>query len=210
MDDPKKLLRALIALTVLMAIAAVLLYLRGRADKPIDKRPAALTATIMLVDNYAFRQDDENWGAQTIGRTTDSMRAYGCTISSVAMAASNLTGASITPGQLVKRLTEANGFTNRGWLIWDRLPAATDGRISARLYNQPDHRHIERCMDEGHYPIVKFKLGGTIIHWALVVGATEGDYLIRDPLSGGPDDGPIPLSSRTEEIQSIRCIVDNS
>ncbi len=213
MENPKNLLRILIFLTLISAVAAVLLYQQNYGSEPIDSRPDSSTpspeATFMLPDNYFYRQDDAAWGALKIGDTTDTMRAYGCTISSVAMAASNLTGTKITPGQLVTKLSDNNGFTDRGWLIWDKLPAATDGKVSAKLYNQPDHSHIQNCLDDGHYPLVKFYLGGTIVHWGLIVGTTAEDYLIRDPLYGGPDDPPVPLSERAEQIHSLRCIVGN-
>lgn len=117
MDDPKKLLRILILLTVLSAVAAALLYMRSKKPEPIEARPAAPTATFMLPDDYVFRQDDSRWGQFTIGETTDTMRAYGCTLSSVAMAVSNLTDETVTPGELVTRLNTLDGFTDRGWLI---------------------------------------------------------------------------------------------
>lgn len=62
-------------------------------------------------------------------------------------------------------------------------------------------------MDDGSYTLVKFYLHGTIVHWGLIVGTTADDYLIRDPLYGGPNDPPVPLSERTDMIQSRRCIV---
>jgi len=199
----------IIFLFLLLAVILLIFSIKFMTAKstPISVKPELPTPTFMLPDAYAFRQDDDRWGHLTIGATSDSMRAYGCTISSVAMAASNLTDEAITPEQLMTRLTEEDGFTERGWLIWGRLPAATNNQISSRIYRQPDHGHIHRCMTDGGYPIVKFLLGGRVVHWAVIVGTTEDDYLIRDPLYGGPDDPPVTLSSRTDEIESIRCIL---
>lgn len=201
----------IIFLFLFILIVSVVIGIRFMPAKtiPISVKPEPPVPTFMLADNYAFRQDDARWGKLTIGTTTDSMRAYGCTISSVAMAASNLTGDEISPEHLMTKLTEEDGFTDRGWLIWGRLPAATDGRISARIHSQPDHGHIDRCMADGGYPVVKFLLGGQIVHWAVIVGTTEDDYLVRDPLQGSPQDPPLPLSDRTDKIHSVRCIVES-
>lgn len=183
----------------------VIRFVRG-ASVPVPATPEAPLATFMLPDNYVFRQDDPVWAGNRIGDTEDRMAGYGCTISSVAMAASNLTGAEITPGELQSRLWDHTGFTDRGWLIWSALPKATGDKVQAKIYRKPDHSHIHACLADGHYPLIKIYLGGTIVHWVLIVGTTEDDYLVRDPLYGGPDDPPTALSTRADKIHALRCI----
>ena len=160
----------------------------------------------MLRDEYVFRQDDPKWASETIGDTTDTMERYGCTIASVALAASNLTQSEITPQALETRLSDVGGFTDRGWLIWDKITPATDGNIQAKYFDTPNHADIDACMKAGHYPILKIKLRGSIIHWVAVVGRTKDQYLIRDPLVGKATDGPIELSHRSDDIYGVRCI----
>jgi len=104
----------------------------------------------------------------------------------------------ITPMELETRLTQAGGFTDRGWLIWDKVSEATDGKVAARYYDAP-----------GNYPVVKIKLYDSIIHWVAIVGTTKDQYLIRDPLVGGETDGPIELSDRSQDIFGVRCIYKN-
>jgi len=170
------------------------------------RRPKAPVIKSMLKDNYVFRQDDDRWSSHHIGDTEDTLHVYGCTIAGVAMAVSNLTDEEITPGDLNKKLSDLNGFTDRGWLIWNKLPGATDNKVSAVLYSQPDHGNIQSCMDSGSYPVIKIHVNGSYVHWVLIVGTTEDDYLVRDPLHGGPDDPPVLLSSRADKIHSVRCI----
>ena len=208
-----------LAIIVLLIGALALIWCLNQQSPPISVKrtvpaekevPAAQPpiVTSMLADNYHFRQDDDRWAQDHIGDTEDTMGLYGCTISAVAMAASNLLGKEYTPGELNKDLSQADGFTDRGWLIWAALPNVTDNKISALMYNQADHTHIKSCMDDGHYPIVKIFLNGSYVHWVLVVGTTENDYLIRDPFLDA-DEGPTRLSERADKIHSIRCIVDN-
>jgi len=186
---------------MLLSGAVVIMLVRNRPQTlvPVAVIPERPLATFMLPDEYMFRQDDVRWAGETIGETEDSL-------ASVAMAASNLTQSEITPMELEARLTEADGFTSRGWLIWDKVSEATGGKVSARYYDTPDHRDINRCMAEGNYPVVKIKLYDSIIHWVAIVGTTKDQYLIRDPLVGEADDRPIALSERSNDIFGVRCI----
>ncbi|MEP3891733.1 MAG: hypothetical protein ABJN69_14845 [Hellea sp.] len=160
----------------------------------------------MMPDGYVYRQDDERWAADTIGNTSDTLGGYGCTIASVAMAASNLTGERVTPQRLNTKLSENGGFTDRGWLIWGEVKSATDGAVSARFFDKPDHQDINQCMDEGGYPVIKIILRQSIIHWVTIVGKSGDEYLIRDPLVGIETDLPVGLSSRSDKIHAVRCI----
>ena len=160
----------------------------------------------MLPDNYAYRQDNPIWASDKIGDTEDSLLAYGCTISGVAMAVSNLTEEEVTPQTLNRKLSDAGGFTDRGWLIWDKVSEVTEGRVEAEYFDTPSHETIRSCMDEGGYPLLKIYLPGQIVHWVTVVGNSKAQYLIRDPLSGGPNDPPIELSERSEDILGVRCV----
>lgn len=192
-------------LFVVLFLSMTALHLT-RSTKSVPVKPDRPLATFILPDDYVFRQDDPQWSSHLIGPTTDTMGGYGCTISAVAMAASNLTGSSITPDVLEDKLAEYAGFTDRGWLVWSAIPKATGGKVQARVFRQPAHTHIMSCMDKGKYPIVKILLGRSVVHWVLIVGTTQNDYLIRDPLSGNADDHPIILSSRSETIESLRCL----
>jgi len=198
----------LAVLTVLIGGVSLLILRQNRAlpPEPVAAIPETPLATFMLPDNYVFRQDDARWSSETIGETEDSLSAYGCTIASVAMAASNLTQSEITPLEMERRLSEADGFTSRGWLIWDKVSEATDGKVSARYFDSPNHGDINRCMAEGDYPVIKIKLYDSIIHWVAIVGTTKDQYLIRDPLIGGEENEPIELSERSRDIYAVRCI----
>ena len=185
------------------------LYLPGCRSAPPESIEAVHTSSnvvFTLPDNYAYRQDNPIWANDKIGDTEDSLMAYGCTISGVAMAASNLTQTNITPQMLNRNLSNAGGFTDRGWLIWSKVAEVTDGKVTAEYYDTPSHENIRSCMDGGGYPLLKIHLPGQIVHWVTVVGNTQKQYLIRDPLSGGPNDPPIELSERSDKILAVRCV----
>jgi len=174
---------------------------------PIQSTDATHPPEFRLADTYSFRQNDMIWGGQTIGETTQSLFNYGCTITSVAMASSNLMQTKITPSDVEASLQQHGGFTKSGLLIWDRLQPATNGRVRAIVAAKANHNSIQKCAAKDGYPVVKIKLSNGIIHWVLIVGSAEQDYLIRDPLVGGPNDAPIWLSQRSDNIYALRCLV---
>ena len=186
---------------------------RETTPPPSDKPPAIHnTASVnqsvfRLNDAYAYRQNDMLWAEQTIGLTSQALFNYGCTITSVAMAASNLMQTRITPGDIETNLQSHQGFTNTGLLIWDRLQLATDGQVQVTIAAKPSHEAIQKCAAQNGYPVVKIKLSSGIIHWVLIVGSAEQDYLIRDPLVGNPNDAPIWLSQRSDNIYALRCLI---
>ncbi len=159
-----------------------------------------------LPDAVAFRQDTAEWADDTMGQTSDTLGDYGCTVTSVANAISNLAGAPISPKQLNEKLGQVGGYTSRGWLIWSKVTEATDGAVRITVHEEPTHEGIDACMADGDYPIVKIKLGGVIPHWVLLVGRKDGEYIMRDPLVGAPDDPAIPVSVRGKTIYSFRCL----
>jgi len=155
------------------------------------------------IDAAYYAQGDPEWGADKLGTTSDPLRNVGCTISSVAMASTAL-GYAISPGELNRRLIENGGYTDRGWLIWGNIPAATGRAVEAVVYDQPTFGRIDAALKKGEFPIVKFFLVGGIPHWVMVVGKSGQEYLVHDPSSSVS--GPARLSKRARGIYSLRVI----
>jgi hypothetical protein len=164
---------------------------------------------LMLKDWANFRQDERGWAYEPLGNTGETMREFGCTVTSVANAITNFHGDYITPKVLNKDLIRVGAFTERGWLIWSKISEATDGRYSATIFNTPSHANIDSCLAANQYPVVKIMLRGVVQHWVLIVGRKNGEYMIRDPLEGDRAEAPIKLSSRANKVHSVRCIRQN-
>ncbi|NNC35990.1 MAG: hypothetical protein EX271_04050 [Acidimicrobiales bacterium] len=171
--------------------------------------PKRIPANYMLTDKSNFRQDERGWAYDPLGHTNQTMREFGCTVTSVANAITNYDQDFVTPRILNQNLIKARGFTDRGWLKWSAISTATDGKYSARVFNSASHANIDSCMANNEYPVVKIFLRGEVQHWVLIVGKRNGEYLIRDPLEGDRADHPIPLSSRAKGVHSLRCIKKN-
>jgi hypothetical protein len=176
---------------------------RSRPSSPIAAQGGRPFSIRLPVVQPHFLQRDAQWSADRIGGSAESLGSVGCTICSVATAARSL-GEPINPGELNRQLVSAGGYTSKGWLIWSAIAQAFGNRIEAAVFNQATHADIDYALERGEFPIVKFFLPLNIPHWAVVVGKQHLDYLIHDPLVN--DASPIPLSSRTSSIQSVRII----
>ena len=170
----------------------------------------AVRHDVMLSDISNFRQDERGWAYDPLGHTQQTLREFGCTVTSVANAITNYDRDYITPRMLNQNLMKVGGYTDRGWLVWSQISHATDGKYAARVFSGGNkEQQIDSCLASNEYPVVKIMLRGEVQHWVLVVGRKNGEYLVRDPLEGDRDEHPIPLSSRANKVHSVRCIGPN-
>ena len=89
-------------------------------------------------------------------------------------------------------------------MLWNALEQATGGALQVTVFGEPDDKQIDQCLMDGHYPVVKFMLDDKVQHWALVVGKTETDWVVRDPLDNTRT--VRPLGDLTSAFESVRCI----
>ena len=200
--------RRIIWICALMAIALVmsagLATCASLPDRPDEAATDSLSPFVLVVpDNYHFLQTDPKWANAQMGASGGTLADFGCTLTSVSMAAANL-GIETNPGALNAALSEVGGYTKRGWLKWGALEDVTGGALVTTVYGAPDGSQIDHCLMDGHYPVVKFMLDDRIQHWALVIGKTDEDWIVRDPM----DDTRTrrPLGELTSAFESVRCI----
>lgn len=137
--------------------------------------------TVAITQYYI--QNDPKWKDDTIGNTSRRMERYGCLISSVSTAISNL-GIPITPKEFNNKLTQNNGFQGAD-LIWYKINESIP-EVSYRYSRIFSSRTIEKDLEIGLLPIINVKYYKTgITHWVLIVGAKDGEFLICDPLDDG-------------------------
>lgn len=160
-----------------------------------------------LRDAAAFHQQDPRWGDHTLGGSGEAMHSDGCLVTATAMAMSNL-GFQTDPGDLVSRLKGADGFTRQGWMVWSGLEKVTGGMARTRFFKSANEDDVRACLADGFYPLVKFKLPSRRSHWAVVVAEGKTDFYVRDPMISSAT--PIPLRSRAQGIDSVRCIGMNA
>ncbi len=146
-------------------------------------------------------QADPLWASEKIGGSGEAMRRVGCTICCLSMALTHH-GIPVDPMDLNEKLKEANGFTSRGWVIWDAVRRVSDGTVSIVIPEIPTNEDIEGALDEGNPVLVKVLLKSGVHHWVLLVGRDQQEYLMKDPLGDGTSLGR--LSSIGSDILAVR------
>ena len=158
---------------------------------------------LALPDRAAFLQKDKRWGHEKLGKSADTMASDGCLVTATSMALANL-GFATNPSDLNARLTKADSFTPRGWLIWDGIRKVTDGRAEAIFYDEVSEDIINSCMINGRYPLVQFYLPSGRSHWAMILSRSEQGYYMRDPLRDYKSPLLFPRSS--DAFKAVRCV----
>ncbi|MFC5457139.1 hypothetical protein [Prosthecobacter fluviatilis] len=148
-------------------------------------------------------QKDQRWAADQLGPSTGTLGSHGCLVSSVAMACSDL-GVKLTPKELNERLKKNDGFLPQGWVVWNAIPRVTDQKLTAEYHPASSHKVMDKALEQGAYPVVKYFLIGGIQHWCVIVGKDGLEYLARDPLRD--DKEPVKLSELTAKIYAVRVI----
>ena len=164
----------------------------------------AQQGTLSLPDRAAFLQKDKRWANDRLGNTaSDTMGTDGCLVTASAMALKNL-GFQTDPGDLNKRLTAADSFTPRGWLIWSGISKVTGGKAKARFYSEMNAGIIDGCLRDGFYPMARFILPNGRTHWAVIIKRDARGYHMRDPLH--PSRSPLLFPRGAEAFKAVRCI----
>lgn len=183
----------------ILLIVAGFLYLRLRngvqIKAPQDKEiwPGA--------ELVLYRQDDERWGEERLGDSEYTMRSSGCLVSSIASAVSMESGTEVTPGVLNERFSGEQVYDTAGNLLWERLNDLGEYRVD--VYGEASAEVIDACLSEGRYPVARvrmYALGN--IHYVLIVGVRDGEYLCMDPLQ----DKITKLSSYGNRVYAVRCV----
>lgn len=201
--------RALIV--VFIACAAICLlagffgkFQRGEKEiaiKPGKDYPAGTVA--------AYRQKDERWKDDRLGGSVYRMGGSGCLTSCIASALTTQylasgCGRSLTAGELNQLFGEKDVYDGDGNIVWNQIVKALP-EAEVLVASAVTEEEIESLLAQGHYPIVKVKVGGKgAPHWVLLAGSENGEYLCMDPLA--EEGNLIPLSRHGGVVYRMRCV----
>lgn len=179
-----------------LLIMGCLLFLRiryGIRVKPDKSRK--LTESVIC-----YRQDEEAWAMDSLGDSSYTMKSSGCLVTCIAGAVS-VGGEPVTPGELNALFSENKVYDSEGNIQWSKLEDLEGYHV--QVYEDVSEEDIEKCLSEGHYPIVRVRMHGIgNYHYVLIVGADEGEYLCMDPLQ----DDMTKLSDYFGLVYAVRCV----
>lgn len=149
-----------------------------------------------------FRQSDPKWRHDLLGWTDENLGAVGCAVASAAMVLKSY-GVETDPQRLNWYLSSHGGYTNQGWLYWEKAAELAPDRVQHIYEDLPSYWLIDSNLLKGNPVIIRVRFPHGTTHFVVIVGKRGFDYLIRDP-GAGAKKGVYPLRELTHEIEALR------
>jgi len=151
-----------------------------------------------------FRQRDKKWSDDPLGGFPENgtIGGEGCAVAAAAMVF-KFYGIDVDPQQLNWFLTDVGGYTDRGWLYWDRAAWFAPDRLRHVYEDLPSYSLIDSNLDHGNPVIARVRLRNGVTHFVVIAGKDGFDYLVRDPGSGAAT-GLYPLRELHSHIEALR------
>lgn len=183
-------LKISLLILVLLALAGTALWwflLRPPTLPPSATEPFAATggeffSRRIINDVPQFLQDDPRWYHDEIGTSGSRLGPEGCAVAASAMVLASR-GIQTNPGELNAFLTLNEGYTERGWIYWEKACELAPEKIWKSFEGIGSHELIDHSLKRGLSPIIKIYLPNGISHFVVIVGKEGSRYLIRDPSS---------------------------
>jgi Peptidase_C39 like family len=152
----------------------------------------------------SFQQGDDKWRNDPLGGVPENgtLGGEGCAVAAAAMVF-KFYGIDVDPQQLNWFLTGVGGYTDQGWLYWDRAVWFAPDRVRHVYEDLPSYQLIDSNIAHGNPVIVRVRLGSGITHFVVIAGKDGFDYLVRDPGSGSAK-GLYPLRELGSDIEALR------
>ena len=150
-----------------------------------------------------FTQDDPRWTLELLGPTFDTMGQTGCAVTSAAMVLSAY-GVNTDPDRLNLYLTTHGGYTDNGWVYWEKAAEiAPGGQVEKAYEDLPSYALIDQNLLAGNPVIIRLTLPNGHTHFVVLLGKEGWNYLVQDP-ARSPSYGVYPLKDLTGRIEALR------
>ena len=152
----------------------------------------------------SFRQADEKWSENALGgvEANGTLGGEGCAVAAAAMVF-KFYGVETDPQQLNWFLTSVDGYTEQGWIYWDRAAWFAPDRVRHIYEDLASYQLIDSNLAHRNPVIVRVRLRSGITHFVVIAGKDGFDYLVRDP-GGGAAKGLYPLRELGSDIEGLR------
>ena len=152
----------------------------------------------------SFRQGDEKWSDDALGGVPENgtLGSAGCAVASAAMVFQSY-GINVDPQQLNWFLTDTGGYTEQGWLYWERAAWWAPERVRHIYEDLPSYQLIDSNLARGNPVIVRIRFASGVTHFVVIAGKNGFDYLVRDPGAGAAK-GLYPLRELGSDIEALR------
>ena len=189
---------------ILLLVTALAVHIDWTRKRQLSPRGGRYFFHRVELPVPSFRQSDERWSDDPLGGVPDNgtLGGQGCAVAAAAMVF-KFYGIETDPQQLNWFLTAVDGYTDRGWLYWDRAAWLAPDRVRHVYEDLPSYQLIDSNLAHGNPVIVRVRLTSGITHFVVVAGKDGFDYLVRDP-GGGAAKGFYPLRELHSDIEALR------
>ena len=194
-----------IAILILVLVAAGgAIYVNWTWKRKLPPRGGRPFFTRVELPVPSFRQGDDRWRDDPLGGVAENgtVGGEGCAVASAAMVF-KFYGIDVDPQQLNWFLSTTGGYTEQGWLYWDRAAWFAPDRVRHVYEDLPSYQLIDSNIAQGNPVIVRIRLSNGITHFVVIAGKDGFDYLVQDP-GGGAAKGLYPLRELGSNIEALR------
>jgi hypothetical protein len=194
----------ILSLVLLVGAGTLAIYIDWHWRRPIAPWGGRYFFHRLTLAVPSFRQGDEKWCDDPLGGVPDNgtIGGEGCAVAAAAMVF-KFYGVNVDPQELNWFLTSVGGYTDRGWIYWDRAAWYAPDRVLYAYENLPSYHLIDSNLARGNPVIVRVRLRNGITHFVVIAGKDGFDYLIRDPGAGAAK-GLYPLRQLNSNIEALR------
>ena len=152
----------------------------------------------------SFRQWDEKWRDDPLGGIEENgtLGGEGCAVAAAAMVF-KFYGVETDPQQLNWFLTAVGGYTEQGWIYWERACWLAPDRVRHVYEDLPSYQLIDSNIARGNPVIVRVRFSSGATHFVVIAGKQGFDYLVCDP-GAGATKGYYPLRELGSDIEALR------
>ena len=160
--------RLFLILILFLIAAGAGLYIDWNWKRPLWPRGGRYFFHRVELPVPSFRQSDERWSDDPIGGVPDNgtLGGEGCAVAAAAMVF-KFYGIETDPQQLNWFLTAVDGYTERGWLYWDRAAWLAPDRVRHVYEDLPSYQLIDSNLAHGNPVIVRVRLANGITHFVV-------------------------------------------
>ena len=189
-------------LVLILGVAAV--YLDWTWKRKLPPRGGSYFFHRLELPVPSFQQSDEQWADDPLGGVPENgtLGGEGCAVTAAAMIFRSY-GIDTNPQQLNWFLTAVDGYTEQGWVYWDRAAWWAPNQVRHVYEDLPSYQLIDSNLARGNPVIVRVRLRNGVTHFVVIAGKDGFDYLVRDPGAGAAK-GFYPLRELHSDIEALR------
>ena len=196
--------RLILVLILAVLVAAAVVYTDWNWKRPLSPSGGRYFGQRLELPVPSFRQGDERWQADPLGGVPENgtLGSAGCAVAAAAMVFQSY-GIDVDPQQLNWFLTDKGGYTERGWLYWERAAWWAPDRVRHVYEDLPSYQLIDSNLARGNPVIVRVRYDSGVTHFVVIAGKHGFDFLVRDPGAGAAK-GLYPLRELGSDIEALR------